>query len=61
MLPAFRPDKALAVHQPEGFNAWVKKLAEASDTDIGNFSDFLRIAPASRLSIRKAAGFPITA
>src|ERR1022692_373965 len=41
MLPAFRPDKALTVHQPEGFNTWVKKLAEASDTDIGSFSDFL--------------------
>ena len=41
MLPAFRPDKALAVHQPEAFNSWVKKLAEISDTDISSFSDFL--------------------
>ena len=41
MLPAFRPDKALTVHQPEGFNAWVQKLAEAGDTDISSLADFL--------------------
>src|SRR5882762_6330065 len=36
MLPAFRPDKALAVHQPDAFNAWVEHLAAASDIDIGS-------------------------
>jgi glucuronate isomerase len=41
MLPAFRPDKALIVHQPESFNGWVRKLAEAADTDIRDFSAFL--------------------
>jgi len=41
LLPAFRPDKALGVHQPEPFNAWVKRLAEASNVDINNFSKFL--------------------
>lgn len=41
MLPAFRPDKALTVHQPDGFNAWVEALAAASDTDIGSFASFL--------------------
>src|SRR5258706_689951 len=41
VLPAFRPDKALAVHQPERFNEWVKSLAEASDTDISDFPAFL--------------------
>src|SRR5258707_6637925 len=41
VLPAFRPDKALAVHQPDRFNPWLKSLAEASHTDINNFSAFL--------------------
>jgi glucuronate isomerase len=41
MLPAFRPDKALSVHQPVSFKQWVVKLAEAADTDIRNFSSFL--------------------
>jgi glucuronate isomerase len=41
VLPAFRPDHALAVHQPARFNPWVQSLAEASDTDIGDFPSFL--------------------
>lgn len=41
MLPAFRPDKALAVDQPMAFNAWADKLAEVSGRQIGNFSSFL--------------------
>jgi glucuronate isomerase len=40
MLPAFRPDKALTVHQPEGFNAWVAQLAKAANVDINNFAAF---------------------
>ncbi len=28
VMPTFRPDKSLAVHQPGTFNAWVAKLAE---------------------------------
>jgi glucuronate isomerase len=38
--PAFRPDKALTVHQPEAFNAWVAKLSAASDVDITNLASF---------------------
>ena len=34
VLPTFRPDKALAVHQPAQFNAWIKRLEEAADTDV---------------------------
>jgi glucuronate isomerase len=34
VLPAFRPDKALAVEAPEAFNAWVDRLAEISNVDI---------------------------
>jgi glucuronate isomerase len=41
VFPAFRPDKALAVHQPAAFNAWVSRLAEASDTDIASLEDFV--------------------
>jgi glucuronate isomerase len=41
MLPAFRPDKALTVHQPVGFNKWVEQLAAASNVDINSFSAFL--------------------
>jgi glucuronate isomerase len=41
MLPALRPDKAMAVDQPAGFNAWVKQLAAVSNVDINNFAAFL--------------------
>jgi glucuronate isomerase len=41
MFPAFRPDKALAVNQPEAFNAWVAKLAESSGVEIKNLAAFL--------------------
>ncbi len=41
VLPAFRPDKALQVHQPETFNGWVDRLAEAANVDINNHSSFL--------------------
>ena len=41
MLPAFRPDRALAVNSPSDFNNWVEQLAAAADTDINSFSAFL--------------------
>jgi glucuronate isomerase len=34
VLPAFRPDKALAVHQPKQFNEWVKRLEAAANVEI---------------------------
>jgi len=40
MLPAFRPDKALAINQPASFNKWVGQLAVAADVDINNFGTF---------------------
>ena len=40
MLPAFRPDKALTVHQPEGFNKWVDQLAAAAKVDINSYAAF---------------------
>jgi glucuronate isomerase len=42
VLPAFRPDKALTVNQPEAFKTWLAKLEKSSDMDIGSFGDFLR-------------------
>lgn len=41
VLPAFRPDNALAVHRPGQFKPWLARLAEASNSDIGNFHSFL--------------------
>ncbi len=41
MIPAFRPDKALTVDNPAGFNKWVAALEAAADMDIRNLNDFL--------------------
>ena len=41
MLPAFRPDKALTVSSPAGFNKWVEQLASAANVDINGFSAFI--------------------
>jgi glucuronate isomerase len=41
VFPAFRPDKALNVHLPEAFNAWVARLEAASNTSIGTFTNFV--------------------
>ena len=37
--PTFRPDKALNVHQPDEFNAWLNQLEKASDTSIATLGD----------------------
>ncbi len=41
VLPAFRPDKALAVHLPEAFNAWVKRLERAANLEVTSLAAFL--------------------
>ena len=41
MLPAFRPDKALTVNSPAGFNQWVGQLSAAANVDINSFDTFL--------------------
>ena len=41
VLPAFRPDKALAVHLPVPFNAWVQRLEQAANLDIPNLAALL--------------------
>jgi glucuronate isomerase len=42
VLPAFRPDKALAVNQPGQFRSWLDCLAETANVDIGSFAAFLK-------------------
>lgn len=39
VYPTFRPDKALAVDQPEAFNAWLQKLEAVSDVAISSLQD----------------------
>ena len=41
MLPAFRPDQALTVNQPAGFNQWIEQLSAASNIDVNGFSAFI--------------------
>jgi glucuronate isomerase len=40
MLPAFRPDRALAVNAPAGFNKWIEQLSAAANIDINSFGAF---------------------
>jgi len=40
VFPTFRPDKALNVHLPAAFNAWVERLEAASNTSIASLGDF---------------------
>ncbi len=41
VLPAFRPDKALAVHLPGPFKAWLQRLEAAAGLDIPNLAALL--------------------
>lgn len=41
VLPTFRPDKAMAVEDPAGFKAYLKKLGAAADIDINSYSALL--------------------
>ncbi len=41
ILPAWRPDKGMAVQDQASFNAWLDKLAAAADEDILDFSSYL--------------------
>lgn len=42
VVPTFRPDQALNVHQADRFPKWVDRLAAAADTDIHNFDSLMR-------------------
>jgi len=41
VLPAFRPDPAMAVDNPEAFNRWVDRLAALTDSHIACYQQFL--------------------
>lgn len=41
ILPAFRPDNAMNVDNPENFNAYIRKLEAATNIAISNFNDYL--------------------
>ncbi|MCC7474150.1 MAG: glucuronate isomerase [Pirellulales bacterium] len=41
VLPAWRPDPAMDVSDPERFNAWVDRLEAVADVSIGSFQDFM--------------------
>ena len=41
VVPAFRPDAAMAVDQPSQFNAWIKRLEAAGNIDVNSYSRFL--------------------
>ena len=42
VLPTWRPDKAMAVENPEAFREYVAKLAEAAQINVTSYSDFLQ-------------------
>ena len=42
VLPAWRPDKAMAVESPQLFNSWVEHLASVSAIDINCFEAFMK-------------------
>ena len=42
VLPAFRPDKAMAVESPEPFNDWVNQLEGAADTKIIDYETYMQ-------------------
>ena len=41
VLPAWRPDRGMAVESPAEFNAWVDRLAEVSGTHIRDFKSYI--------------------
>jgi glucuronate isomerase len=41
VLPAFRPDKGMAIENGAAFREWVSKLSAAAEVDITKFSDYL--------------------
>jgi glucuronate isomerase len=41
VLPAFRPDNAMNVDNPENFNAYIKQLEAVTNIAISNFNDYL--------------------
>lgn len=59
VYPAFRPDKSLAVENPEAYNAYLDKLGEAAGVDIRTYSD-LKEALAKRADFFESMGCRIS-
>ena len=55
LCPTWRPDKALALHDPAGWNEWVDKLAAAADVDVRDLAS-LREALQKRHDFFHATG-----
>ncbi len=43
MLPAWRPDKAMAVDDAGTYNVYLDRLGEVADTEISSFEDLMRV------------------
>ena len=41
MLPAWRPDKGMAIEQPKMFNPWIDQLGAVSNVDISDFDSYM--------------------
>lgn len=41
LLPTWRPDKALGVHDLNAWNAWVDRLEKAAGTSVGTLAEFM--------------------
>ncbi|MCP4179409.1 MAG: glucuronate isomerase [bacterium] len=55
VLPAFRPDKVININKTEEFIAWVKRLAEITNSDISNLKALFK-AVAQRIDFFHKAG-----
>jgi glucuronate isomerase len=42
VIPAWRPDKAMAIENPAAYKAYIEKLAEVSGVEIRSFDDLLQ-------------------
>jgi glucuronate isomerase len=62
VLPAWRPDKGMAVERVDAFNEWLDRLGAAANVDIQSFSDYrTRCKPGNTRFTKPVAGSPITA
>ena len=43
VLPTFRPDNALKVHETQEFNTWLRLLGDSEEAVISNFTDLLDV------------------
>ena len=41
VIPAWRPDKAMAIEDPKSYNAYLQQLGAAADVNIGSYKDLL--------------------